>query len=226
MENNGMLVFRRLFAAFFDFVLFQTLWSLSLQLTIPIIGWEAFINWIVEGDIGIEDEITAAFAAYTIVSALLGVIVGILYYAYVPWIKDGKTLGKSLMGVKVVDERGRNPSVLKHMLRAIMLWGIYAVTPLSLTILIDPYIYTLLTGSVGTLFYTVVLAGMFMIVFGRDARGPHDRLAKTRIVDENFEPSWEMIEPDLRKEDWAAKETIDRKDDFLYEYDKRDPWKK
>ncbi len=226
MENNQTIVFRRLFAAFFDLVVFQTLWSLSLQLTIPIIGWEAFIDWIVAGEIGIEDEITAAFAAYTIVSALLGVIIGILYYAYVPWIKDGKTLGKSLMGVKVVDSRGRNPSVLKHMARAIMLWGVYIVTPLSFTILIDPYIYTMLTSAAGMLFYTIAFAGLFMVLFRGDSRGPHDLFAETRIVDENFEPSWEMVEPELRKEDWAAKETINREDDFLYEYDQRDPWKK
>ncbi len=226
MENYQNVLLRRLFAAFFDFVLFQTLWSLSLQLTIPIIGWEAFIDWIVEGEIGIEDEVTAAYAAYTIVSALLGVVIGILYYAYVPWIKDGKTLGKTLMGVKVVDGRGRNPSVLKHMARAIMLWGIYVVTPLSFTILIDPLIYTMLTSAAGLLFYTVAFAGLFMLFFRGDSRGPHDLLAETRIVDENFEPSWEMVEPDLRKEDWAAKETIDRKDDFLAEYDERDPWKR
>jgi len=92
------------------------------------------------------------------------VIVGLLSMAYevMPVLFRGATLGKAMLGLRVVDqETGQRPGPLAVLVRWLMIYGVAAIP---------------LVGWVLTLMV------LFPVLVLKSGRGIHDRMAGTRVV--------------------------------------------
>ena len=104
-----------------------------------------------------ESELQALAAQQQIAIIIMFSTLAILYFAGLPSVWNGKTLGKSLLNLRVVDTDGNTPDFATLLLRNII--GYFA--------------------SIAVLF------GGFIIAFFDDERRTlHDRIADTRVIED------------------------------------------
>ncbi len=224
MEHKKFVKGERIVAVILDFIFYQIAVTISSLFTIPFVGFQTFMDFARNGNIGDIGDYSDAFIAYTIATTIIGLILGILYYVYVPFRKDGKTLGKIILKIKVVDDVGKNPSFKVHFIRSIAMWSTYLLAPVTFVILFNPIAYTVLSAIIGFVTGFLVIVAFLMILFRQDERGLHDFIADTYVVDERYDPDLKAVEAATQAKEWAELEEDD--DDFMKEYDKEDPWSK
>ncbi len=160
-----------------------------------------------------------------IISVFVMLLVGIILYVYVPYQKEGKTIGKMLMRIKAIDANGNPPNLGQHFLRAIMIYEFYLYVLIVWLVFIDMEVFILAEVTVLSITTLAIFFSLSMIIFSPDGAGFHDLLARTYVVDENYDPVLEKeVDPTQVNKDWAFEETEDKEDDFLKAYDDRNPW--
>jgi uncharacterized RDD family membrane protein YckC len=92
------------------------------------------------------------------------------------WIRSGQTLALKTWNLRVIDARGRNPSLVHAVLRYLLAWTLLVPGLLYIAVL-QPS----LAGSLVALVVGVMLA-LVPAVFDREHRLLHDRWSRTRIV--------------------------------------------
>lgn len=100
----------------------------------------------------------------TAIPAAVGVVIGLLPFAYffITVAVTGRTLGKGLMGIRVVGKDGRQLPVVRALLRTVA------------------YLISLVP----------LFAGFLWILIDKDRRGWHDHIAGSRVVfADNARPS-------------------------------------
>ncbi len=225
MEYKKFVKGERVVAVILDFIFYQIAITISSLFAVPFFGWQAFMEFTWNGEVGGIGEFTEELIGYMILSAIISLILGIFYYVYVPYKKDGKTLGKVILRIKVVDDIGQNPPFKVHFIRSIAMWGTYLLTPITFVILFNPFAYTVLSGVIGFAMFMLTLIAFLMILFRQDERGLHDLIANTYVVDDRYDPDLKAVEAATQAKDWAQLEDGED-DDFMKDYDKDDPWSK
>jgi len=110
--------------------------------------------------------------------ALSGVIFSFIYIVG-SWVRTGKTIGKSVVGIKVVDENGAYPTWGRAILR---------------------FLGYILSGAVFSL-------GFIWAGFDKKYQGWHDKIARTYVVDsfEEFKPQEKLsFVPAENRKAWGA----------------------
>ncbi|GEM_PF-675713 len=221
----------RTVALIVDYIILQIiLFILMLPITLLTIGGQyTFITIGVGMDPAGEDLMS--FVIFTLVVAVVSFIVGFIYFAIVPWRMNGRTLGKALLSVKVIDEFGVNPSLKTHALRAIAIWDLYIGIPAAFLALAGFWAYTIVSTLIGFIWFIVMLVAFIMIMARGDERGLHDLIAGTYVVDVRYEADKELVEAATKAGDWADIEGLeDDADDFIDEDEVEqartndDPW--
>jgi len=220
MEYKKNVKGERTVAAILDYIFFSIVMALSSLVTLPFFGFEAIMNDPAGGFFNFEATIP-----YTVANIVIGLVLGFIYYVYVPYAKDGKTFGKMILRVKAIDDLGRNPSLKMHAIRAIMLWEYYISVPLLLVLLAGFFPFMVVLSLSQTLLIIITIIALIMYLAREDSRGLHDLIAGTYIVDERYDADAEVIEAAAKAEDWATIEDSDD-DDFMADYDKDDPWER
>lgn len=98
--------------------------------------------------------LAGASESATSLGALIGLVVGVLYYV-VYQSQNGQTVGKKIMRLKVVDASGNKPTMVTFFLREI--------------------IGKFLSGL-------ILLIGYLMILWDSKRQGLHDKIANTYVV--------------------------------------------
>ena len=127
------------------------------------------------------------YPVFYVLRVILIVVIVVLYYGVYPYKNQGKTYGKKMKNIKVIDYSGGNPSLVVHTFRAIVWWGSYVNVILLVVYFIDVSIMAILVNIVTLIVFVLVLMGLITIVSTEDQQGPHDKIFKTRVVDENNE---------------------------------------
>lgn len=213
-ESASSVRGQRVAAAAVDYLIYQFITLLAGLIMIPFIGLDALM----EATLGfLEGEAPSeAFILYSVFTTLIGLVIGIIYYGWVPAKKNGQTLGKTFFHVRAVDENGENLSFSKHLARAIMLYGLYVGTPTLLFLTIDYSTYTSVNSLLSILVFAVVILSVVLLLSRPDAKGVHDMIAKSYVVDEYYKMD-EKMQKEKKEEDPLA---------FDYDAweDKDDPW--
>jgi uncharacterized RDD family membrane protein YckC len=97
---------------------------------------------------------------YSLMMGLVGMISFILFNAKL-LIQNGQTIGKKLLGIKIVDLNGDVPSLKKHLLARYAVYFLLAQVPI-----------------IGPLFSTINI----LFIFGKQKRCVHDLVAGTKVV--------------------------------------------
>lgn len=173
---------------------------------------------------------------YIVATTIVGLVVGFVYYAVIPAKSDGQTLGKKILGIKVINELGENPNLKVHTIRAINIWDVYISVPLLAFYLINFVLYTVLSTIAGLIIFVVVLVSLIMVLTDPKSQGLHDRMVNTFVVDKRYDPNREAREAAASIKDWADVEG-EPEEGFMDEFesysnkeekteDEKDPWEK
>ncbi len=132
--------------------------------------------------------LTFSIGSITIYGTLASLIFYFIYYTLFPYLTKGSTIGKLIVGIKVVNLEYQKPTFMQLLIRNIFLLETLVFSlPLSLLsfFIIDPLIF--LGLFVNLIKYGINLTILIMILATDDERGFHDYLAKTYVVDKNFD---------------------------------------
>lgn len=213
-ESAASVRGQRISAAAVDYLIYQFITLLAGLVMIPFIG----LDTLMEATLGfLEGEAPSdAFILYSVFTTIIGLVIGIIYYGWVPAKKNGQTLGKTFFHVRAVDENGEDLPFSRHLARAIMLYGLYVGTPTLLFLTIDYSTYTSVNSFFSIIVFGLVILSLVFILTRPDAKGVHDMIAKSHVVDEHYKMD-EKMQKEKTEEDPLA---------FDYDAweDKDDPW--
>ncbi len=129
----------------------------------------------------LELDPSPEFIIFTISSGILGLVMGILYFGFVPAKMNGQTLGKKIMNVKVIKEDGSNPKMIIHLIRAVQNWTKYYVVPTSFLMYVSVTLYGLFAIFIYAI-YVLIFISLIMMITREDGRGLHDLIAGTKVI--------------------------------------------
>lgn len=107
----------------------------------------------------------------------------IAYFGVYPVYNKGKTIGMTLLGLKIKKD-GKGPLRIKQLiLKSILINGlIYSLVSFMLMAFLDPKPYFIILTIVGLMQVLLVIINAFMIIYNKEKRGIIDVWTKTNIV--------------------------------------------
>ena len=119
-----------------------------------------------------------------VMTSIVGVVVFILYFVVFQFYNNGQTLGKKLMGVRVVSATGdEKVSMNQYVIRSLLVNSLVCNILLIGMVLFmsrDVYFYTkFIVEGIQTL---LIIVSAFMVIYSSSGRGLHDKMAETRVV--------------------------------------------
>lgn len=118
------------------------------------------------------------------IPSIITIICTIMYFVVFGYFCNGQTLGKRMLQLQIVSKDNEKASILKILLRTIILTGIITNT-LNIILLFSLSKETFITANE----YITMIAGLlemtilFMVLFRKDKRGLHDLFAGTKVID-------------------------------------------
>lgn len=118
-----------------------------------------------------------------IINSIINIIILVIYFIIVPFITNGKTLGKYILGIKIKSKDKENVSILGLIIRNLIFNGfIYLLGSLLLLIVTSGTTYFILLIILGIIQIILSLVSVFMVIYRKDFRGLHDILSNTKVV--------------------------------------------
>lgn len=118
----------------------------------------------------------------TLVS-LSQIVLFILYFIVFQYYNKGQTIGKKIMGIKVVSTKGKDITIDQIAIHSLIANSIIINLLLVASVLFigrEYYYYASL--GLQLINYFVIIVALLMIIFRKDGKGIHDVLANTKVV--------------------------------------------
>lgn len=107
-----------------------------------------------------------------------------IYFVFIPYFMEGKTFGKALMKIRVVDESGGEATIHSLVIRNVVLNGLlYLFLSLLFIYIVPGMLYLLMISILGIIQLALVIFSVFMVLYRKDGVGLHERLSHTRVVE-------------------------------------------
>ena len=107
-----------------------------------------------------------------------------IYFVFIPYFMEGKTFGKALMKIRVVDESGEEASIHSLVIRNVVLNGLlYLFLSLLFIYIVPGILYLLMISILGIIQLALVIFSVFMVLYRKDGVGLHERLSHTRVIE-------------------------------------------
>lgn len=140
------------------------------------------------------------------------IIIIFLYYGVFVYFTKGQTLGKKIMGIKIVSNKEKELKIYNYFIRAFILNGVILSILTLIAICFKESIY-LNIYTIASNFDMILMIVLFlMVLFNKDGRGIHDILAGTKVVDaratltqDNSEEEIKIIKPKKAKKEHQEK---------------------
>ena len=113
-------------------------------------------------------------------------VLTIAYFVVFQYMNKGQTIGKKLLGLRVVSsETKKEVSILKGLLRSILPISIISNTiSIALINILTKKVYINLYLAASELETLFIFVTVFLILYRKDGRGLHDMIANTMVVSE------------------------------------------
>jgi len=220
-KRNGI---ERLVAAFLDYIFLSIIVGIVILIPAVIIlldqGFDTIFNYL------INPSSTETMDILTYLATGIELVFGFIYFVVVPAKSNGQTFGKKILKLKVVNEEGVNPSMMKHFIRSIQMWGNYILLPIMLLMFVDDIVYAVVAGIASVLVFIITFISGIMLLAKEDERGIHDIFADTRVVRTDYNPDQEFVQEATRLSDWATVIDPDDEIDKLDEFSEKEEPKK
>lgn len=200
MKNN---LFLKRFAAFFiDGILVMFISSSLSYLTFLNPKYEEYSHFselqMESYDKYYEGEITASELSESVqnlnydlikngyVYTIGTLVISFLYYTVFVYFTNGQTLGKKIMGIRIVSNKDKKLNIGNYFIRMFILNGIInnIVTLIAICFSRDVFNKIYNISSSVDLYYMLILA--MVVAFASNGRGIQDYLAGTKVVDERL----------------------------------------
>lgn len=111
----------------------------------------------------------------------------IAYYVVFQYMNKGQTIGKKLLGIKVVDKNTKEPvTILKGLLRSLLICSIISTTVGIIAIyIVGKENYFMVYTPFLMLEMIFLLITIMFVLYKKDGRGLHDIMASTMVIKES-----------------------------------------
>lgn len=119
-----------------------------------------------------------------VATGFINLVFVFIYFVFIPYFMDGKTFGKYLMKIRVVNEDGSEASIHSLVIRNIILNGLlYLVLSLLFIYLIPGMTYFFMITILGIIQLVLVILSIFMVLYRKDGIGLHEKLSHTKVIE-------------------------------------------
>jgi uncharacterized RDD family membrane protein YckC len=126
-------------------------------------------------------------AYYGVYVNIIAIVLSVLYFVVFQYFNDGKTIGKAIFGIKVVTDDMKKPKMTSFLIRSLIVNRIAVDTAGVILIRLASEAafkeYSYILDVIG---FGLILASFMLMVFREDAKGLHDLLAKTAVINSNW----------------------------------------
>ena len=111
-----------------------------------------------------------------------------LYFGVIAYILKGQTLGKKIMKLKVIPDKGKNLNVNLFMIRAIILTNLLPkIASIIVLTKLSPSNWLIAENVISEISNIITFLILGFMIFRDDERGLHDLICKTKVVESNKE---------------------------------------
>lgn len=177
-RNDTTLNLRRLLAMIID-------WYLASMLAgIPVL----FIYSIESGKAEIAKSLSSMSLKWGIIAGILAIIFGLIYYIVIPmyW-RKGQTIGKRLLGIKVINADGSDVCInnlcRREILGVMLIEGSIVCTSEYFRQIIELITNASLYSILTFLSSIITIVSIIMLFKTNDSRMIHDFIGNTKVVE-------------------------------------------
>ncbi len=128
-------------------------------------------------------DISYDIAKETGVITIVSVVISLLYFVVIPMYKDGQTLGKKLLKIKIVKSNDTELSMNDLLFRAFLNTSILVnIISVCLVFFASKQLYLSASTIISGIWYIVIISSAFMVAFSKNRQGIHDKIAHTEVV--------------------------------------------
>lgn len=128
-------------------------------------------------------NITYDMSKYGASISIINLVVTFIYFVLFQYANNGKTIGKSLMKIKVVSKDRKKLKFSQVLIRALIIDSILSTFIIILLLtLASKSIYLSTSKYIQFIDMTLVFVSVIMILFKADSRGLHDLIASTEVI--------------------------------------------
>ena len=129
------------------------------------------------------------------------IIIIFLYFGIFVYFTKGQTLGKRIMGIKIVSNKGKDLKIYNYFIRAFILNGVILNLCTLIAICFKESTYLKIYSAASNFDLILMIILFLMILFWKDGRGLHDILAGTKVIDVRDEANLEVVEETKEKDE-------------------------
>ena len=129
------------------------------------------------------------------------IIIIFLYFGVFVYFTKGQTLGKRIMGIKIVSNKGKDLKIYNYFIRAFILNGVILNLCTLIAICFKESTYLKIYSAASNFDLILMIILFLMILFWKDGRGLHDILAGTKVIDVRDEANLEVVEETKEKDE-------------------------
>jgi len=131
---------------------------------------------------------------YSVINALMIFI----YFIFIPYFFDGKTIGKKILKIKTVRNDKECLSLKNLVIKNMVDTGLmYILFSLTLIYILPATSYFIFVIVLSILQISLIVASIFMIIKRKDKRGLNDILSGTKVINDNTFELNNNIENDI-----------------------------
>ena len=195
MKEEKAYFIQRLFAWIIDIIIVALITSI---ITYPFINnknvtklndevtkiTEKYVNGDLKTNTYISQTIDVNYelAKETGFSNIIQIIMLVLYFIVFQVYKNGQTIGKKIMKIRIVkndnSELTMNDLIIRNLINNAILVNIIV----SVVTLISKNIYYYTSSTLEIVQFLIIITTVFMIIIRKDGRGLSDMIAKTKVV--------------------------------------------
>ena len=184
--------YKRLFAYIIDVIIVSVIASIFIDIPILNPYVEKYLETsetilgIYSGATSLGDldltRLQYEFVYYSFYSSLIILVVKILYFIVFQYFNKGQTIGKAILKIRLVSEKGKlkfYQVLVTSLIVCNILTSTITLTVLRLTSM-DTYLSV--SGIINYIELVVFVSIAIMVTWRKDGRGLHDLLSKTKVV--------------------------------------------
>ena len=149
----------------------------------------------------IYKDLDQARIMYSVINAVMIFI----YFIFIPYFFDGKTVGKKILKIKTVRNDKECLSLKNLVIKNMIDTGLmYMLFSLMLIYILPGYSYFIFVIALSILQISLIVASICMIIKRKDKRGLNDILSGTKVINDFEETKLDSnnIENDIEVEKW------------------------
>lgn len=164
-----------------------------------------------------SDEFIKSVAWIDLLSCIINILFLFIWFTLIPVINKNKaSVGKLLVGLKVIREDDKEPEFKNLFIRNVRMWinSISIIFPMILLIKPDEYLlYTILQGIYGFIAFVLYCYIAFSLSKGKILL--HDKYGRTLVVDKLYDPNLTNYQTIEEIKEWADVKGFEKKE---YQY--------